>query len=68
MEGANLLRDINKSELARGLSIDRSTVSKWISRNRIPSDRVLAVEAITGLSRHDLRPDLYPLDSGRDGV
>jgi DNA-binding transcriptional regulator YdaS (Cro superfamily) len=27
---------------------------------RIPAARTLAVEKITGVSRHTLRPDIYP--------
>lgn len=29
-------------------------------RRRIPAERVLEIEAATGISRHDLRPDIYP--------
>ncbi len=44
------------SELARRLGISQPSVSNW---DRIPAERVLAVEAITGVSRTVLRPDLY---------
>jgi TorA maturation chaperone TorD len=44
------------SELARQIGISQPSVSNW---ERVPSDRVLAVEAATGLSREILRPDLY---------
>ena len=42
--------------LARGLGISQPSVSAW---RRIPADRVLAVEALTGVSRDALRPDLH---------
>jgi TorA maturation chaperone TorD len=42
--------------LARALGISQPAVSSW---NRIPADRVIAVEAITGIARSRLRPDLY---------
>jgi TorA maturation chaperone TorD len=42
--------------LARGLGLSQPSVSAW---RRIPSDRVLAVEALTGIPREELRPDLY---------
>jgi TorA maturation chaperone TorD len=45
--------------LARGLGIAQPSVSGW---TRVPSDRVLAIEALTGVSRSMLRPDLYPDD------
>jgi DNA-binding transcriptional regulator YdaS (Cro superfamily) len=47
--------------LAAKLGIRQNAVSNWIHKTkRIPAERVLAIEAITGVSRHDLRPDLYP--------
>jgi TorA maturation chaperone TorD len=45
--------------LARGLGISQPAVSAW---SRIPADRVLGVEALTGIRRETLRPDLYPSD------
>lgn len=42
--------------LARSLGIAQPSVSSW---TRVPSDRVVAVEAATGVSRSVLRPDLY---------
>lgn len=52
------------SELARRIGIAQPSVSNW---SRIPAERVLQVEAVTGISRRQLRPDLYadslaPLD------
>ncbi len=44
--------------LARALGISQPAVSNW---QRIPSERVLAVEALTGVDRTVLRPDLYPM-------
>lgn len=45
--------------LARGLGISQPAVSAW---SRVPAERVLAVEALTGVARAQLRPDLYPGD------
>lgn len=42
--------------LARALGISQPTFSAW---RRIPSDRVLAVEALTGVCRDQLQPNLY---------
>lgn len=44
------------SELARRIGIAQPSVSNW---SRIPAERVLQVEAVTGVSRKQLRPDLY---------
>jgi TorA maturation chaperone TorD len=42
------------------LGISQPSVSNW---SRIPAERVLSVEAVTGIGRSVLRPDLY-----RDGM
>jgi TorA maturation chaperone TorD len=43
-------------ELARQIGISQPSVSNWI---RIPAERVISVEAVTGVGRAILRPDLY---------
>jgi TorA maturation chaperone TorD len=49
--------------LARKIGISQPSVSNWA---RIPAERVLAVEAVTGVDRSVLRPDLYGV-RGRNG-
>jgi TorA maturation chaperone TorD len=44
------------SELARRVGISQPSVSNW---DRVPAERVLDVEAATGVERVILRPDLY---------
>ena len=44
------------TELARRVGVSQPSVSNW---SRVPAERVLAVEAATGVSRAVLRPDLY---------
>jgi TorA maturation chaperone TorD len=44
------------SELARRIGISQPSVSNW---DRVPAERVVAVEAATNVSRAVLRPDLY---------
>ncbi|WP_244276391.1 YdaS family helix-turn-helix protein [Methylobacterium indicum] len=34
-------------------------VDQWVAKGRCPVDRVLQVEGLTGVSRYDLRPDIY---------
>src|SRR3954462_7913389 len=50
------------SELARRIGISQPSVSNW---DKIPAERVLAVEAATGVERIRLRPDLYREPSAR---
>src|SRR5690349_20778121 len=44
------------TELARRIGISQPSVSNW---SRVPAERVLSVEAATGIARTILRPDLY---------
>lgn len=44
------------SELARRLQITPAAVLQW---DKVPVARAIAVEQITGVSRHVLRPDIY---------
>ncbi|MBR1219108.1 helix-turn-helix domain-containing protein [Bradyrhizobium sp. U87765 SZCCT0131] len=48
--------------LAARLGTSQSKVWYWLARSRrgVPGEFVLAVEAASGVSRHDLRPDIYP--------
>ena len=49
-----------QSALARKLGVRPQAVQKWCALGRVPVLRVLAVEALTGVSRKKLRPDIYP--------
>ena len=44
------------TELARKINISQPSVSNW---NKVPAQRVIAVESATGIPRAELRPDLY---------
>jgi TorA maturation chaperone TorD len=64
--GDGLMRDMGLDEairagggvsaLARSIGISQPSISSW---PRVPAERVLAVEAATGIDRAILRPDLY---------
>nr|WP_295810318.1 Cro/CI family transcriptional regulator [uncultured Nitratireductor sp.] len=42
--------------LARELGIKHNALYSW---KRVPAERVLDIERITGISRHELRPDIF---------
>lgn len=47
----------------------QTAVWKWLqSPKGIPAEYVLRVEAATGVSRHALRPDIYPHDAASPSV
>ena len=43
-------------QLARQIGISQPSISNWV---RVPAERVISVEAATGIDRSVLRPDLY---------
>jgi DNA-binding transcriptional regulator YdaS (Cro superfamily) len=45
------------AKVARELGITRAAVTMW---RRVPAERVAAVERVTGIPPHELRPDLFP--------
>ncbi len=49
-------------KVARALKITHGAVSQW---KRVPAERVIVVEALTGIARERLRPDLYPPNEER---
>ena len=55
----------NQSELARICGVTQPTVWGWLNKGRglLPPEYVLKVETATGISRHQLRPDIYPLEN-----
>lgn len=44
-------------DFAEEIGVTPQAVSQW---EVVPPGRVLLVERLTGISRHDLRPDYYP--------
>jgi TorA maturation chaperone TorD len=47
--------------LARKIGISQPSLSNW---HRVPAERVISVEQITGIDRAVLRPDLYEIAEG----
>lgn len=54
----------SQSAFGRWIGKAQSTVNDWLRENKdLPPEHVLTVERMSGISRHDLRPDIYPRDS-----
>ena len=45
-----------RAEMARRLGISRAAVAQW---RKVPAERLVEVERVTGVSRAILRPDLF---------
>jgi len=54
-----ILQSGSASALSRLVGVSKMAVSLWRS-NGIPAERVLQVYGATGVTPHELRPDLYP--------
>lgn len=53
----------SQAELARRIGKAQAHVWNWLHRDKdVPAESVLAIEAATEgqVTRHELRPDLYP--------
>jgi DNA-binding transcriptional regulator YdaS (Cro superfamily) len=54
----------SQGKLARLCGVSNTAVWKWVKSSKpIPAEHVLTVEAAVGVSRHVLRPDIYPIES-----
>tara|TARA_R110002124_G_scaffold90543_1_gene230847 strand:+ start:24920 stop:25204 length:285 start_codon:yes stop_codon:yes gene_type:complete len=53
----------SQSNFAKKLGVSQPAVWKWLqSSKKLPAEHVLTVEKLFGISRHELRPDIYPVD------
>jgi DNA-binding transcriptional regulator YdaS (Cro superfamily) len=53
----------SQSAFARLIGRGQATVHDWLKEGKpLPGEYVLTVERKTGVSKHELRPDLYPTD------
>ena len=48
--------------LSKVLGLRQQTISAWATKGRIPPEHVLRVEKACRVSRHRLRPDIYPVE------
>lgn len=64
-DGLTLLRRTRgaQAKVARELGVTRAAVAKW---EKIPAERVVEVERVTGIPREELRPDLYRIALSSD--
>jgi DNA-binding transcriptional regulator YdaS (Cro superfamily) len=52
-------RGFSLSKLAGAVGVDKSVVTRWCQK-RVPAERVKAVADVTGITPHELRPDIFP--------
>lgn len=50
-----------QTALAKKIKTSQGHVWAWLNRDKkVPAEYVLPIERATGISRHELRPDIYP--------
>lgn len=54
LKALNVIKPI---DLAKTLQVSPQAISQWV---RVPVTHVLKIEQLTGVPRHELRPDIYP--------
>lgn len=53
----------SQTKLAEAIGASQQLVSYWLSKGKpLPAEYVLEAERKLGISRHSLRPDIYPAD------
>lgn len=53
----------NQTQLSKAIGLSQQVISyRFRNGMDLPAESVLATEKATGISRHELRPDLYPVE------
>ncbi|WP_336212104.1 transcriptional regulator [Enterobacter sp. P82] len=52
----------NQRRLALALNMRPSSLNKWVKQymGRVPPERLIQIYELTGVTPHELRPDLHP--------
>lgn len=56
------IKRVGGAKLAKALGLTRQAVYQW---QLVPPQHVIEVEKLTGVSRHELRPDIYPEEAAQ---
>lgn len=59
------IKNYGTKRLADELGVTTGAVSQW---RDVPVGRVLEVERLLGIPRHQIRPDIYPAPSDQHGA
>ena len=49
-------------KLAKNIGVTYQAIQLWESRGKVPAERVLDLERVTGICRTEFRPDIYPAE------
>ena len=48
-----------QTKVALKFNVSPQAIQQWSVINRVPADRVIYLESLSGVSRHKLRPDVF---------
>jgi DNA-binding transcriptional regulator YdaS (Cro superfamily) len=46
-----------------GKPVSRQAVWEWVNKTEVPATRVVELERIIGVPRHQIRPDVFPAEA-----
>tara|TARA_B100000586_G_C19912435_1_gene343752 strand:- start:454 stop:678 length:225 start_codon:yes stop_codon:yes gene_type:complete len=49
-----------QTKLSQAIGSSQQNISYWLRTGKVAPDKVILIERVTGVSRHELRPDIYP--------
>jgi len=52
-------------KLADAIQTSQQNVSNWLRTGKVAPDKVILIEKVTGVSRYELRPDIYPPEESK---
>ncbi|MBH0088623.1 YdaS family helix-turn-helix protein [Pseudoalteromonas sp. NSLLW218] len=55
-------------KLADAINTSQQNVSNWLRTGKVSPDKVILIEKVTGVSRYELRPDIYPLEESKQAA
>jgi hypothetical protein len=59
----------NAKVISKAMGINQSTWSRWERGTlRVPAERVPKLSMLTGIPRHELRPDIFPVERDTKGA
>lgn len=47
-------------KLANAINTSQQNISNWLKSGKVAANKVIPIEKETGVSRHELRPDIFP--------
>lgn len=55
-------------KLADAIQTSQQNISNWLRTGKVAPDKVILIEKVTGVSRHELRPDIYPSEESKQAA